>query len=491
MSEGLSSILSLAPRADGLPLQRGSQFVEGWGMAVGGWARVWRPQSVEELRAVLRSARERGVQLTQRGGGNSYGDAAVPSGSEVLDLTRLSRILALDPHSGIADCESGVTIEQLWRHALPLGHWPKVVSGTMFPTLGGAAAMNIHGKNNFAVGTIGDAIREFELLRADGELVRASREQHADLFHAAIGGFGMLGVFTRIRIAMQRVHSGDLWVRGIRHSRLEEALEFLEAQREHSDYLVAWIDCFATGRALGRGLIHQARYLEPGEDVDAGATLAAAHQDLPRSILGVPKSEVWRALRLLNHPSGMRLVNALKFHLSALEVWQGPRRQAHAAFAFLLDYVPNWKWAYGRDGEHGLIQFQAFVPRERAAGVLRALLERSAARGMQPFLGVLKRHRPDPFLLTHAVDGYSLALDFKVAPQHRARLWQHCEELADSVIEAGGRLYFAKDATLRADQVRRMFPPEALARFAALKRKYDPQERFVSALSRRVLTSAG
>lgn len=487
MSSPLRSLLSLPPRADGLPLQRGCQRVEGWGMAVGELARVWRPESLSELRAALDSAASRGVALTQRGGGNSYGDASVPSGTEVLDLSRLSRLHGFDAQSGIADCESGVTIEQLWRHALPLGFWPKVVSGTMFPTLGGAAAMNIHGKNNFAVGTIGEAIQEFELMRADGQLLRANRTENSALFHAAIGGFGMLGVFTRIRIATQRVHSGDLHVRGIRTPDLESALDFLERERASSDYLVAWIDCFAGGHSLGRGLVHQARYLEPGEDPDPASTLCLAHQDLPRSILGVPKSEAWRALRLFNHAAGMRLINAVKFHASALECWQGPRRQAHAAFAFLLDYVPNWKWAYGRDGERGLIQFQAFVPRNAAAGVFRELLQRSQSAGLVPFLGVLKRHRPDPFLLTHAVDGFSLALDFKVAPRSRAQLWQHCDALAELVLEAGGRFYFAKDATLRAEQVERMFPRENLERFAALKRELDPAGRFVSALSRRVL----
>jgi FAD/FMN-containing dehydrogenase len=486
MSEALRHLLALPPRADGTPRQRACLQTEGWGMAVGATARVWRPETPEELRATLADARARFVALTQRGGGNSYGDAAVPAGSEVLDLSRLSRIVAFDGASGLADCESGVTMEQLWRHALPLGYWPKVVSGTMFPTLGGAAAMNIHGKNNFAAGTIGDAIKSFELMLADGRVLEASREQNAELFHAAIGGFGMLGVFTRIRIATQRVYSGDLWVRGVRHERIEEALDFLEREQVNSDYLVAWIDGFATGSALGRGLIHQARYLEPGEDEHPQATLTLAHQDLPRSILGVPKSEVWRALRLFNHPQGMRLINAVKFHASALEVWQGPRRQAHAAFAFLLDYVPNWKWAYGRHEQRGLIQLQAFVPRAQAAECFRALLERSQAASLVPFLGVLKRHRTDPFLLTHAVDGYSLAMDFKVEPRTRSALWEHCGRLADCVLDAGGRFYFAKDATLRPDQVQRMFPPENLKRFQALKRQLDPQQRFVSALSRRV-----
>ncbi len=484
MSRTLQSLLAL--REDQSRARTSLEYVEGWGMSLGGPACVHRPATIEALRELLLCARAAGRPLALRGAGCSYGDASLPTGDEVLELSRLDRILAWDRASGIASVEPGVTIEALWRRSLPDGWWPRVVSGTMFPTLGGAAAMNIHGKNNYEAGTLGDAIRSFEILLASGEIRRASREENPALFHAAIGGFGMLGVFTRLELATKRVHSGEVEVRAVRAPDLAFALDWLESERERCDYLVAWIDAFARGRALGRGLIHEARYLEPGEDPDPAATLALAHQDLPPSILGVPKSEAWRALRLLNRDAGMRALNAFKFHSSALEVWKGPYRQPHAAFAFLLDYVPNWKWAYGRRERRGLIQYQAFVPRAEALRVYREILERSQAAQRVPYLGVLKRHRPDPFWLTHAVDGYSLALDFKVVPERREALWKHCEALSELVLAAGGRFYFAKDSTLTAGQARRMFPPENLARFAALKRELDPQNLFQTALSRRL-----
>ncbi len=488
MSATLRSLLQLPARAEPA---RSWEHVEAWGMHSGGAARVLHPASVDELRAVFEHARARGTQLALRGAGCSYGDASLPAGTEVLDLARLNRILAWDPVRGRASCEPGVTIEDLWRKSLPDGWWPRVVPGTMFPTLGGVAAMNIHGKNNFEAGPIGEAIREFEILLPNGELCCASRERESELFHAAIGGFGMLGVFTRLELETKKVHSGDLEVRAVRAPDLGFALEHLETQRTRCDYLVSWIDAFARGKSLGRGLIHEARYLEPGEDRHARETLQLAHQALPASVLGVPKSEAWRVLRLLFNDRGMRALNACKYHSGALEVWRGPYRQAHAAFAFLLDYVPNWKWSYGRSGQRGLIQFQAFAPRAAALELYREILETSQRARIVPYLGVLKRHRPDAFLLTHALDGYSLALDFKVAPERRTALWKHCEALAERVLDAGGRFYFAKDSTLTPAQAQRMFPAENLARFVALKRQLDPHNLLQTGLSRRLFGDFG
>jgi FAD/FMN-containing dehydrogenase len=465
---------------------RSYEYVEGWGRAVGAHARVFRPASVKEVRAVLAQARRERLPLCLRGGGNSYGDAATTTRGHVLDLTRLSRVLDFDSSSGVAELEGGVTIEQLWKHALPRGHWPRVVSGTMFPTVAGAAAMNIHGKNNFKVGTIGDAILEFDLVLANGERLTCSRERNADLFHAAIGGFGMLGVMTRVRLATHRVHSGDLEVRARSSASLAQMFAQFEEEIRHADYLVGWIDCFARGFALGRGLVHVARYLAPGEDRQPERTFELAHQELPSSILGFPKRQVWRFLRPICNDVGMPWLNAAKYTAGRVEQLKEPFRQAHAAFAFLLDYVPDWKLAYGPGG---LIQFQSFVPKEHALATFTQLLERCHARGIVPYLGVFKRHRPDPFWLTHAVDGYSFAMDFRVVPGSRAELWSHCRDLAAIVLAGRGRFYFAKDLTLPPGAAERFLDAANLARFADLKRRLDPHGRFQTELSRRLFAA--
>jgi decaprenylphospho-beta-D-ribofuranose 2-oxidase len=457
-------------------------------MAVGAHSHVLRPRSTEEIAAAFELARRAGVKLGLRGTGNSYGDASVNAGGFVLDTSSMNQILAWDPQTGVAVLEPGVTLEKLWKHILRDGFWPRVVSGTMFPTIGGAAAANIHGKNNFAVGTIGDAIREFDLLTPAGEHLTCNRERNSDLFHAAIGAFGMLGAFTRIVLETKKVHSGDVRVRAKAVRRLADMMEYMEAHRGDADYLVGWIDCFASGRALGRGLVHHANYLHEGEDPDPASTLTVEHQELPANIAGVfPKDQVWRCLRLFNHDLGMRAINWAKYRAGFVEELDEPYLQSHAGFAFLLDYVPNWKWAYGREpGVRGLIQYQTFVPKESAHEVFRELLTRAQRADLVPYLGVFKRHRPDPFWLTHAVDGWSLALDFKVDPATRERLWSLCHELTEVVLAAGGRFYFAKDLVIRPEDARRAFPTDKVERFRALKRLHDPESLLETNLWRRV-----
>jgi decaprenylphospho-beta-D-ribofuranose 2-oxidase len=468
-----------------LPAER-LERVWSWGGATSAMSWVYRPTTVEGLRDTLALARAEGRSVGLRGAGQSYGDAATNAENVCLDTSRMTRILEWDPGTGRIRVEPGVTIGQLWRYVIEDGWWPPVVSGTMHVSLGGAVAMNVHGKNNWKAGTIGDHVEGVELMLPSGELVRCSREERADLFHAAIGGFGMLGCFTSLTLHLKRVHSGLLEIEPIPIRNFDELFDVFEERMPTADYLVGWVDTFGRGAGLGRGLVHQATYLPEGEDRAPAQSLRVANQELPTTFMGVvPKSVIGLAMRPFMNDPGVRVVNAVKYRQSGLE-GRHRYRQSHVAFAFLLDYVP-WKQAYGPGG---LIQYQSFLPATTARDVYREILERSHRAGITPYLGVFKRHRTDPFLMTHAVDGYSLALDFKVTRRNRRRLWEHAAELTRVVLDGGGRFYFAKDSTLTASQLERYLAEERVQRFLAMKRALDPTGLLATDLYRRVFGDA-
>ena len=76
-------------------------------------------------------------------------------------------------------------------------------------------------------------------------------------------------------------------------------------------------------------------------------------------------------------------------------------------------------------------------------------------------------------------------MDFKVTPERRAALWDHCARLTEIVLDAGGKFYFAKDLVLGPDVVERMFPSDRLRAFLELKREVDPDEILQTNLWRR------
>jgi len=126
------------------------------------------------------------------------------------------------------------------------------------------------------------------------------------------------------------------------------------------------------------------------------------------------------------------------------------------------------------------------VPAETAEEAWRELLTLSLQRGLPSYLGVTKRHRPDRFLLSHAVDGFSLALDFKVTDSNRAALSKMLKEFDRIVLNAGGRFYFAKNSETSPEAARAFLGDETVCRFKALKQRCDPNNLLESDLFRRV-----
>jgi FAD/FMN-containing dehydrogenase len=461
------------------------ETLEGYGMRARARCRVARPRSAEEIAAIFREAAAAGLSVALRGAGCSYGDAALNTDAVVLDTSSMTRILSWDPAAGEITVEPGVTIAQLWRHTLADGWWPAVVPGTMAVSVGGAAAANIHGKNNWRDGSFGEHIVRFELLLPGGERCVCSPQQHADLFSAAIGGLGLLGAFTSLTLRLRRIYSGLVHVRQSAHGSLAELLAALEEGTRDATHLVGWVDTAASGQHQGRGLLKAMRELAPGEDPQPRLSLDPARQPPSSRLFGVlPVGWIPTLAKPIATQPGTRLANRAQWIRGHLPGAARPHLERYVPANFMLNFIPNFKRIY-RPG--GLIQHQSFVPGDAAQSVFRAILDRSRAAGLVPALAVLKKHRPSPFLLNYLPDGYSLALDYAVPHRAEARMAALMDDLNGLVATAGGTFFLVKDSTLTPEDCARTYPRQTLARFAALKARCDPGELLQSDLYRRVL----
>jgi FAD/FMN-containing dehydrogenase len=139
-------------------------------------------------------------------------------------------------------------------------------------------------------------------------------------------------------------------------------------------------------------------------------------------------------------------------------------------------------------GKRGFIQYQAlFPPRSSREGTI-ALLEVIAGAGAGSFLTVFKKTGPEgPGLLSFPRAGYTLALDI---PNSGVRLQPLVRSMDRIVLRHGGRLYLAKDSMMDRETFDAMYP--RAARFREVKRRVDPDDRFLSRQARRLgLTARG
>ncbi len=436
------------------------QRLTGWGRTTPAFSDVQRPASEDAV------AREMALAngVIARGLGRSYGDAAQLSGGVVLDNRSLGGIGAVAA-DGVVSVGAGVSIDELLAVTIPLGWFVPVTPGTRQVTLGGAIAADVHGKNHHRDGSLGDHVLEMRLVTPQGH-VTVSPTLDPDLFWATIGGMGLTGVVTTVTVRLHKIETDRVLVDTTRHANLDEVMAAMVAGDDGYRYSVAWVDCMTRGARMGRAILTRGEH--------------ATRRDLDDATLVPPAP---RRLRVpFNAPSG--LLNPLSIR-AFNELWfrRAPRQregdvQSLGSFFHPLDGVGDWNRLYGR---RGFVQYQFAVADAQADVVVRAV-ERLSSSRVPSFLAVLKRFGPaNHGLLSFPISGWTLALDLPIGP---GALPGVLDDLDEMVIEAGGRVYLAKDSRLSPESVRVMYP--RLPDFLEIKNRVDPRHQLASDLARRL-----
>lgn len=397
------------------------------------------------------------------GNGRSYGDSCLNAGGALLQTRSLDRFIEFDTDRGILTCEAGVLLDEILRLALPGNWFVPVTPGTRFVTVGGAIANDVHGKNHHGAGTFSRHVIRFELLRSDGERLICSAGENPDWFAATCGGLGLTGVITWAQIQLRRVAGPFMDVETIRFANLDGFLALTAESDRDFEYTVAWVDCLARGKSLGRGLLQRANH----SSMQTGTAAMRSRR------LSIPLTPPFS---LVNNAS-LRAFNSLYYHRQ-----RGESRHSvdyFESFFYPLDGIGHWNRLYG---PAGFYQYQCVIPTACGRDATAALLETIARSGLGSFLAVLKSFGslPSAGLLSFPREGITLALDF---PNRGERLERLFRQLDTIVASAGGRLYPAKDGRMPGELFRSGYPEwRSFARFI------DP--RCSSSFWRRVMESA-
>jgi decaprenylphospho-beta-D-ribofuranose 2-oxidase len=437
----------------------------GWGRIAPTTAELAEPATVAGAAWLLETAPGGAIA---RGLGRSYNNAAQCDGGTVISTARLNRILELDPDTGLATCEAGVSLEQLMVAGLPSGWFVPVSPGTRQVTVGGAVAADVHGKNHHVAGSFARHVRSLDILLPGGELRTVTEKSDPGLFWATTGGMGLTGLIVRAVLQLTRVGTSRVRVDTVRTADIDETMAVLAEHDRAFGYTVAWSDSLARGARLGRSVVTSGDFAGP-DDLPPGTDPFAFD---PRARLGAPP---WLPPGLINRYS-VALANEA-YYRKAPRLRQG-ELQTIGQFFHPLDGIRNWNRVYGPGGFR---QYQYVVPFGQEAAVGRSFELVSRARAAS-FVTVLKRFgEGDPGLLSFPVPGWTLALDVPARTRGLADLLGSLDRL---VVDAGGRVYLAKDSRVPPGTLAEMYP--RLPDFRKLRADLDPDRILASDLSRRL-----
>jgi FAD/FMN-containing dehydrogenase len=166
-------------------------------------ALVVQPTGTADVVAAVEFARSQGLALSVRGGGHNIAGTALVDDGLTIDMSRLRGVF-VDPTRRTATVQAGCLLGDVDREtqvhglATPLGFLSEV--GVAGLTLGGGL-----GYLTRRFGWTVDNLLEVEIVTADGQVRRASRTEHPDLFWAVRGAGANLGVVTSLTLVMHPV----------------------------------------------------------------------------------------------------------------------------------------------------------------------------------------------------------------------------------------------------------------------------------------------
>ncbi len=390
------------------------------------------------------------------GNGRSYGDSALAE--HLLYTKGYDYFLDFDEDSGVLECTSGVTLEQILDLVVPKGWFLAITPGTKLITVGGAIASDVHGKNHHIEGCFSECVESMRVMLASSKVVEVSKDD--ELFLATCGGMGLTGVILSAKMRLKKIDSSTIDQTTIKTKNLKETFEAFESYKGYS-YSVAWIDALASGDELGRSLLMVGEFAKSGGLEYKSKTKLSVPFYLPSFTLNS------LSVRAFNYLYYTKAKNGISYSKVSID-----------SFFYPLDAIANWNKIYGKNG---FTQYQIIVPKEQSYEALSKILSLIAKSGKGSFLAVLKLYgKANANYLSFPLEGYSLALDFKIEDDLFALL----DELDKVVLEYGGRVYLTKDVRVERESFDAGYERADL--FRSFREANGMREKFNSLQSKRL-----
>ena len=397
-------------------------------------------------------------ELIPYGNGRSYGDSALSK--NIINVKPYNYFLNFDETKGILHIQAGVLLAEILNIFVPKGWFIKVTPGTKLITVGGAIASDVHGKNHHVEGCFSECVEEFSLMLPNSEIVTCSKTENIELFRATCGGMGLTGVILDAKIILKKINSKYINQTTIKTKNLKETFEAFD-KYNNKPYSVAWIDCLAKGDNIGKCLLMVGDFDDDG-DLDYGI----------KKKLNIPfnfpsfalNTKSVKAFNWLYYGKVRKLISKQKVDIDN--------------FFYPLDAIDNWNRIYGKNG---FTQYQFILPLETSYIGLEEILKSISSSGKGSFLAVLKLYgKANENYLSFPMEGYSLALDFKI----EKGLFELLDKLDEIVVKHKGRVYLTKDVRISKETFEKGYP--LINKFRSLREKNKMTMKFNSLQSKRV-----
>ncbi len=426
---------------------------------------ISRPSSgelIERIRAELKEAAASKRPVAASVARHSMGGQSLPRDGTAITLD--GGPLEMDTAAKTYRTSAGNRWSDVIRMLDPKGFSPAVMQSNSDFGVGSTFCVNAHGWP-VPYGPFGSTVKALRMVLADGTLIQCSRDENAELFTLAMGGYGLFGIIVELDVAM------------VANVLLEPTFERVSPDR-FADQFVRTIDTDrSVAMAYGRMSVSRKNFFD-----DALMVTFRPAADQPTPLPKVTSSGKLTGFEdsIYRAQTGWEAVKSLRW---LIESRIGPAITGGRATRNSLMAEPVINLAQSNLRRTDILH-EYFVAPERFGEFLvacRDIIPKSRAE----FLNVTLRYVAEdktPVLSIAPVRRIAAVMSFsqEVTPEGEIDMMQTTEALIDRVIAIGGAFYLPYRLHARRDQIEKAYP--AAASFVAAKRRYDPNLSFRNAM---------
>ncbi len=434
--------------------------------------RVEQPRSEAELQEILYASQQQGRAVSIAGGRHAMGGQQFGTDTVLVDMNALGGVGELDAERGQVELLGGTQWPELVQTLLERQvraprSWGIIQkqTGADRLSIGGALSANAHGRGLTLRPLVGD-VEAFTLVDARGEALRCSRDQNPELFSLAIGGYGLFGVISSVRLRLAPRRKLERVVEVADTARLAERFDeriadgFLYGDFQYSTDL-------GSDTLLRQGVFSCYRPVEPD----------AWMPETQRSLL----ERDWLELLALGHLDRSQAFSryaAYYLSTNGQRYWS----DTHQLSTYVDDYHRALSARLGELSDGSEMISEIYVPRAALFDFLEGVRRDFLQYDTNLIYGTIRLiERDDDSFLAWAREPWACVI-FNLHTQHDedslAKTRDDFRRLIARGLEYGGSYFptYHRWATL--EQVLACHP--RLPQFLVAKRRHDPDERFQS-----------
>ena len=429
---------------------------------------VFYPNNNEDIQNIFKLAKKENKKILCIGSSQSWYDTIFNSNNFIINLKNYKKIFDLNKNDKTLIISSSYKIKEVLENINQYGLSLFSIPGSLDVTIGGCISNDVHGKDSFKYGNFGENVIEIEIILSNGDLITCSREKNRELFLSTIGGLGLMGVITKIKIKLKDV-SSVYETENFRCDNYKILIENLYNKREDYDYIYGWVDLLSKNNSLGRGIIFKSKKLFKQKKI-------SENRFIKKNLFIFLKTFVFKFFTRFNLFIFLNLL-FFYFHFfrkKKINSYQEIINTLNTSGVELKDICPPYSF----------FDVQVILKKETLPHSLSDFIIQCQELGLKGSIIGIKMHKKNDNYLSFSDNGTSINITNVFQKKDKNKLELKFKELYKFLIKNNHKVYIAKDFFFNKEIFFKNY--KNANKFFSLKEKYDKDFMLYSDFLKRI-----